>query len=108
MFIGLLDHRHDDRGDPLPQAPHGKHSQGRAAPKPAQAPQERQLLRNLRVGHHWRHARETPRRRRGCCTLSDREGKPCGTTGDRAGGSAFTQPMYSLVLWAPPGWAIPR
>ena len=49
--IGLLNHRHDDEGDPLPEAPHGKHSQGRDAPTPAQVPQECQLRLNLRVGH---------------------------------------------------------
>lgn len=83
MRIGRLDHGHDDgghddQGGPLSRAATGKHSQGRSSPKSAQAPQERQLLLNLRIGHRWRHGRGTPRRRRGCCTLSDREGKACG------------------------------
>jgi hypothetical protein len=83
MRIGRLDHGHDDgghddQGGPLSRAPTGKHSQGRSSPKSAQAPQERQLLLNLRIGHRWRHGRGTPRRRCGCCTLSDREGKACG------------------------------
>ena len=56
MRIGLLNHRHDDQGDPLPQAPYGKHFQGRDAPTPAQIPEECQLRLHLRVGHCWRHA----------------------------------------------------
>ena len=175
MLIGLLNHRHDNRGGPFLQAPHDQHFQGRNAPQPAQATQERQLLLNLQVGHRWRHATETPWRRRSCRPLSDRQRKPAGgrrpvrkggpkkkarsdtslseralpersgerccssrfrnhrgtfmggnvtweidcpnadelvqrlaAAGDQAGGSALYSPMYSPVLWAPPGWAIPR
>jgi hypothetical protein len=70
--IGLGNHRHDNWGKLLLQAPHSQHFQGRQAAKPAQAAQLRQLLPNMGVGHGWRHATETPRNRSGSRTLLDR------------------------------------
>jgi hypothetical protein len=54
-------HRHHDRGGPLPQAPRGQHFQGSQAPKSAQAAQECQLLLNTKVRRGWGHATKTPR-----------------------------------------------
>lgn len=42
------------------------------------------------------------------CPNADEIVQRLAATGDRAGGSAPYSPMYSPVLWAPPGWAIPR
>jgi hypothetical protein len=81
MLIGRLNHRHDHRRDPLLQAPHDQHFQGRQATEPAQATQERQLLLNMRVRPGWPHATETPRNRCGCVrfrtwSANPRRGRP--------------------------------